>query len=126
MKSIALIDDDEIFHLLMKACLKQVEVKVELTGYMNGQLAFDQIRNARKKDRPEIILLDINMPVCNGWMFLDLFDGLKENVKNSMRIFMVSSSIDPMDIERANTHPLVVRYIEKPISESIIREIVGD
>jgi CheY-like chemotaxis protein len=62
-----------------------------------------------------ILLLDINMPQMTGWQFLEWFDKAPAEIKNSISIYMVSSSIDPGDIERANTNPYIKEFLIKPL-----------
>ena len=62
-----------------------------------------------------ILLLDINIPQMTGWQFLEWFDNAPADIKNSITIYMVSSSIDPGDIERANTNPYIKEFLIKPL-----------
>jgi CheY-like chemotaxis protein len=71
-----------------------------------------------------ILLLDINMPQMTGWQFLQWFDTLAPKIKNRISIFMVSSSVDPRDMERAAAHPLVKAVLTKPLEiETIVKGI---
>jgi CheY-like chemotaxis protein len=73
---------------------------------------------------PHFIFLDINMPVVDGWLFMDEFVRLKPAFGQVPRVFIVSSSIDPRDMQRAADHPDIEGYIEKPISPDKYREIL--
>jgi CheY-like chemotaxis protein len=71
-----------------------------------------------------ILLLDINMPQMTGWQFLQWFDTLTPQVKGMISIFMVSSSVDPRDMERAAANPLVKDILTKPLeTETIVKSI---
>jgi CheY-like chemotaxis protein len=69
------------------------------------------------------ILLDINMPGLNGWQVLDELEALPLPVKDYMSVYMLSSSIDPKDKQKAEEHPLIKGYIEKPLSREILQRI---
>jgi len=65
------------------------------------------------------------MPTMTGWEFLEEFDKLSENIKMQFQIFMLSSSVDPSDIERATSNPLVTDFIEKPLNKEALERMFG-
>ena len=73
---------------------------------------------------PDIILLDINMPRKSGWDFLDEFDALDADRTTSAVVIMLTSSQAPMDVERANDHPVVRRFTTKPLDERLFIEVL--
>ena len=75
-------------------------------------------------DNPTVLLLDINMPTWSGWDFLDNFEKLDEKIKKQFKIYMLSSSIDTNDKQRAKENKNVVNYIEKPLSEKTVLSIL--
>jgi CheY-like chemotaxis protein len=83
------------------------------------------IENAQKPDAlPDVILLDINMPIMDGWDFLEWFKEFKENLVKAIPIFMVSSSIDWRDIEKAKSYEEVIDYMSKPLTDGNFFEII--
>jgi CheY-like chemotaxis protein len=74
---------------------------------------------------PDIILLDINMPVMDGWDFLDAYSPLHSQVAKKIRIYILSSSISESDMDKANRNPLVSRFVSKPIPESLLEEFLN-
>jgi len=72
--------------------------------------------NAEKKNIPEIIFLDINMPVMDGWEFLDKFTQIENKLDKTITLYVVSSSINPVDIERAKNTNAVKDYLVKPVT----------
>jgi CheY-like chemotaxis protein len=72
---------------------------------------------------PEIIFLDLNMPVKDGFVFLNDFDVLSDAAKNKCKIVVLSSSISPEDINKASTNPHVIKYVNKPLSEKYLEAI---
>ena len=71
----------------------------------------------------EVILLDINMPVMDGWMFLDEFESVKNVLVKKIGIYLTSSSIDSKDIERARNHGTLLDYLIKPLSLDVIKRV---
>jgi CheY-like chemotaxis protein len=72
---------------------------------------------------PDVIFLDLNMPVKDGFGFLADFANLNENVKSKSKVIVLSSSISPDDINRASVNPHVYKYLNKPLSEKYLEVI---
>src|SRR5690349_18254125 len=109
---VALVDDDKIFQLTASKTIKALHLSDNVLQFENGEEALKYLAgNAAKKDLlPDYIFLDINMPFVDGWMFLQDYAGLKQKLSKEISIFMVSSSIDPRDIHRAQSIPEVQEY----------------
>lgn len=124
--TIALIDDDEVFQFTTSRIIKLTNLPFTVTQFFNGEQAIAYLsKNAAETDKlPDIILLDINMPVIDGWMFLDQFKALTKDIKKKITIYMVSSSIAPEDIKRAKSNPLVSDYLVKPVSPETIKQVL--
>lgn len=124
--TIALIDDDEIFQFTTARIIKLTNLPFNVTQFFNGEQAMTYLsNNAQQPDKlPDIILLDINMPVIDGWMFLDEFKTLAKKLKKKITIYMVSSSIAPEDIRRAKSNPFVSDYLVKPVSAETLRQVL--
>lgn len=95
-----------------------------IISYKNGREAIDDLsRRIRSGEAfPEIILLDINMPVMNGWEFLD---ALSQEATATFRLYVVSSSVNPEDIRRAESYPIVSGFISKPLPPEALDEIAA-
>lgn len=124
---VALVDDDKIFQLTASKTIRALELTTNILQFENGEVALKYlVENASIPDRlPDLIFLDINMPFVDGWMFLQDFAGLKENLMKEISIYMVSSSIDPRDIHRARSIPEVLDYVIKPVSREKFIEIIN-
>lgn len=125
---IALVDDDKIYQLITLRTISNTELTDEVLQFENGEDAIDFLKdNATSEDKlPDYIFLDINMPYMDGWMFLDEFETVKNSIKKDITIFMVSSSIDPRDIERASNNPNITQYVIKPISLEKFKELLSN
>ncbi|WP_037318671.1 response regulator [Salegentibacter sp. Hel_I_6] len=114
-----IIDDDKIYVNLVKKIIEIKKLSKNLLIFKNGMEAFDHFKlileNASEEKLPDIIFLDINMPVMDGWEFLNEFIKIKNNFEKKITLYVVSSSIDPRDLERAKSFNLVTDYLIKPI-----------
>ncbi|WP_425392962.1 response regulator [Ekhidna sp.] len=116
---ILLVDDDPIFLTLAELAIKKEHATVEIFKAMNGEEAIDFLKN----QSVDIIFLDLNMPVMNGWEFLDALPSV-ENKGN--HIYVLTSSIDPSDQRKADENPYVTSMLEKPLDrEKIAQTLVS-
>ncbi|SHH00053.1 response regulator [Flagellimonas flava] len=102
VNSIFIIDDDPITVFGIKKMLKTITTCRDITAFENGKLALEGIQNRLTEDVevPEVIFLDINMPIMDGWEFLEELVSL--NIKKRMIINVITSSIDPKDYRKWN------------------------
>jgi two-component SAPR family response regulator len=115
-----IIDDDDITIFLTTRILRQFNENFEIESYKDGKLAIQQfLETGYQQDW--IILLDINMPIYNGWDFLEDIEKHHMN----MRIFMFSSSIDTRDQEKSKAFPFVLDYISKPLTGVKIAQLLS-
>jgi CheY-like chemotaxis protein len=124
---IALIDDDDVFQLTSSRMLRAINPELNINQFANGAEALTFFsENINNPDLlPDIILLDINMPYVDGWMFLQDFEKMKVNLAKQPTIFMVSSSIDPTDINKAKENEQVEDYLIKPITKAKFEVLVN-
>lgn len=117
------IDDDDINIFIIKKIVEKTGFKVDMIAKTNGQLAIDYLKqNLNSGERlPHLVLIDINMPVLNGWEFLDAYDLL--NVTQKIDMYMLSSSVYENDIEKAKTYKIVKGFISKPLSIERLTEL---
>ncbi|CAI8216521.1 MAG: Regulator of RpoS [SAR116 cluster bacterium] len=113
-----IIDDDPIFVYGTKKVMKEVDFCSDVIVYNNGQDAINGLRNLveEKKELPSLIFLDLNMPVMDGWDFLDDFITIPNNNIEKVHVYVISSSIDANDFIRARNYEVVNNYILKPIT----------
>lgn len=122
-KRVLIIDDDMVYQLIMKKMMEKVSADVTIETCQNGALGLEAL--ARCGDAlPDVIFLDINMPVMDGWQVLAGIAQHYPALPQTTRIYMISTSLDARDKERALSHPEVREYIYKPISADKIREVL--
>jgi two-component system, chemotaxis family, chemotaxis protein CheY len=123
---IALVDDDKIFQLTAFKTIKSTEITDNILQFLNGEEALQFLRKnlSDPATLPDYIFLDINMPYIDGWMFLDDYQDLKSRITKPISIYMVSSSIDPRDIQRAKTNQNVKDYVIKPVTREKFLELL--
>jgi CheY-like chemotaxis protein len=124
--SILLVDDDEINNFISIKLIKKALLNTEITACLNGKFAIDQLLEISRKDPsrlPDYILLDINMPIMNGWEFLEEYEKAKIDPQHKTKIFIISSSVFSNDISKAKSYPLVKDFISKPLNIEKITEL---
>lgn len=123
---VALVDDDKIFQFTASKTIKATAITDAILQFEDGEQALQFLRtNVGDADSlPDYIFLDINMPYFDGWMFLDDYDSLKAKLPKPIAIYMLSSSIDPRDIDRAKSNVNVKDYVMKPVTLEKFRELL--
>jgi CheY-like chemotaxis protein len=113
-----IIDDDPVFVLLFKKIMLKLGQFETVINFENGQLGLDALIKIFNKNEPfpDIIFLDINMPIMDGWEFLKALE--KYKFKEELNIYMVSSSIDSAEIKKSKKFKTVKHFISKPVSAS--------
>ncbi|NER09968.1 Response regulator receiver domain-containing protein [Muriicola jejuensis] len=122
-----IVDDDPIVIFGMKLMLKQVDADLQTHVWNNGQEAIEGLKALVEngKPLPDVIFLDLTMPIMDGWDFLDALQKATLPGKEKMRIFVLSSSINPVDRERALENKEVIDFIVKPLKEARLKEILS-
>ncbi|GLB49157.1 response regulator [Neptunitalea lumnitzerae] len=126
---VAIIDDNLVFRKLTKIAFEHVAPgKVDVLLFENGKEAIDHIKEHIEKELqvPKLILLDLNMPIMDGWDFLEEMLPIKNDRQLDLVIYIVSSSADEDDIKRAKNISDVKGYIIKPIDINQITQFVSD
>ena len=124
IKTVCVIDDDKIYIYGLKKLITIKELSPNLMEFYNGKEAIDFLINPENQNQlPDIIFLDINMPVMDGWGFMESFVKIKPQLGKKITIYMVSSSINQDDINRAKGISDVTDYVIKPISQDTLVEL---
>jgi len=125
-KTVMLIDDNEIDNLINQKMIEAASITENIYTHTGAKSAIEFLKNMEKmevadKVLPDIIFLDIDMPLMDGVQFLDEFEKLTNATKKKCKIIMLTSSINPLDFSRSKKYTHVRLYLNKPLShESII------
>jgi CheY-like chemotaxis protein len=117
-KFVMLVDEDEIDNIINQKIIESSSFAERIEVFRSGQDALDFLSaNAHNSfELPDLIFLDINMPLMDGFQFLEEFEKQSEPVHAKCRIIMLSSSISPRDIDRAASNKFVKKYLNKPLN----------
>lgn len=126
VKNACIIDDDDIFRFIMKKHIMNQGLAENILSFENGREAIDYITANRLEidALPDVIFLDINMPVMDGWDFVLEYNELKKRIVKDATVFMISSSVDDRDISRANNTEVITEYVTKPLDKERISDLM--
>ena len=118
-----LIDDDSIGVFLTERLLQREGFTDETTAFSSAQLALDFLEQAAPEELPQVIFLDLNMPLMNGWEFLEALRPLESRLLGRCAIFILTSSLAHSDTARTSEFPLVAGLIHKPLDKLQIQAV---
>lgn len=118
-KVIAMADDEVVFHWIIKKHVELIDSNCEILSFFNGDEVIEHLSSSPDLV-PDILFLDLNMPVCDGWKFLEAYSNSSH--KKKMDIYIISSSINPDDKKKASKFKMVNDFVSKPISNDFLEE----
>jgi CheY-like chemotaxis protein len=125
--SICIVDDDEVYKFFVKKILKIKKLAENVLTFPDGEEAYNYIEQNKENPEklPDIIFLDINMPIMDGFQFMEEYTKLKAKVAKKITIYMITSSIDPIDLERSKKYTEISNFITKPITAEVLQRIIN-
>jgi CheY-like chemotaxis protein len=127
LDTILCIDDDPITLMLCKMVITKASFSNEIATAKNGEEALQYFNTLNQtnsdselKRHPQLIFLDLNMPVMGGWDFLESFSTAEYSDYNTTKVIILSSTIDPEDLEKSKKYPMVIDFLSKPISKEML------
>ena len=128
-KAVMVVDDDPDARMICEVRLKHAKFCEEVLGMENGleaiqYFAQQDLLPAEERLIPDIIFLDLNMPIMDGWQFIEQFGSGFQKKYPSSSIFILSSTVDPHDAERASFEPLVMGFIIKPLTTNHLNRLL--
>lgn len=122
-----IIDDDDIFLKLGKMYLELGNCTSSVTLYNDATMALDIITGMLEHiDKKLVVFLDLNMPILNGFGFLDLIQQVPNAFDEKLSVYIMTSSLNEDDLERAQNYPIVKKYLSKPMTMDMVNEICAE
>jgi CheY-like chemotaxis protein len=122
-KQVYVVDDDEIFHFILRKMLEQQHEKLKITSFLSAEDALEKLQVLPGSSLPSLIILDMNMQRMNGWDFIEAYRDLKPSLQQQIPIIMCSSSLDMRDMQKVQKTPELMAYITKPLDPDKMRVI---
>jgi len=125
--NVCLIDDDNIYQFTARKLVESTGLAKKIQSFYNGSDAINYFKdqsNNNPETLPDVIFLDINMPIMNGWEFLEEYNKLSNKFSKPIVVYVVSSSIDSNDMQKSKEYKAVSDYLVKPISRIQYKELI--
>jgi len=110
---VLIVDDDKMIKLVHKMMVLKSGLCTEPLVFDEGKSAFDFLVSKHTDFDNYLVLLDINMPIMNGWEFLDAIQG--KEFEKKLIVIMVTSSVDTGDRNKSKEYPQIIDFLEKPL-----------
>ncbi|TAF73988.1 MAG: response regulator [Bacteroidetes bacterium] len=130
VNAVMLIDDNEIDNLINQKMIESVNMTDNIFVHSGAKSALEYLKNIEKikvggeSFLPEFIFLDIDMPLMDGFQFVDEFEKLSDFTKNYCKVILLTSSLDPKDITKSKKNSYIVRYLNKPLTQDSLKKLV--
>jgi CheY-like chemotaxis protein len=127
LHTVWIVDDDSTYRYAFRKFVEMKRFCRHVVDFDNGQDAIDFLTNPINiRNLPDLIFLDIDMPIMDGWAFIETFESNQSCFGKSIPIFMVTSSISYADIVNAKRHPIITDYILKPVDSQQFSALFSD
>ncbi len=128
--AVMLIDDNEIDNLINQKMIEASSISEHIFIHSGARSAIEFLKNVEKLAKgpiglylPELIFLDIDMPLMDGFQFLDEFEKLSDSIKEHCKIIMLTSSLNPQDMNKAKKNKFVMKYLNKPLTQDNLKKL---
>ena len=124
-KTVLIVDDDPIVRLVIQRMIHNMDRSVNCYPCDNGEVGLAVLETLQNSGDGIVVLLDINMPVLNGWGFLDKLRKIDIDSFTNFQLYIVTSSTDESDKLKAQSYPVIKKFYHKPLSKEAITEILN-
>ena len=128
--AVMLVDDNEIDNLINQKMIEAAGISEHIFVHSGAKSAIEFLKNIEKLAKvpvdlylPEVIFMDIDMPLMDGFQFLDEFEKLSDSIKNHCKIVMLTSSLNPQDMNKAKKNQFVLKYLNKPLTQENLKKL---
>lgn len=127
LKRVLLIDDYEADNFMHEMLFEEMDCVDEIVVKLNGREALDYLTTPQQGQlpRPDLICLDINMPVMNGWEFLAAYEALDEDMRGGVVLMMLTTSLNPDDKSLADSNEAISDFVSKPLTREALGELLS-
>lgn len=127
IKTACIIDDDDIFRFILKKHIENQNLAEVILMFENGEQAIQHFLEfaGDAEKLPDVVFLDINMPVMNGWDFVTAYHNVRRKLAKDATIFMISSSVDDRDVSRAKHTEVIADYLTKPLDKELVHQLIS-
>lgn len=126
-KTVWVVDDDPIYQIIVNKIIQKSEMFSSVSSFKNGKEAIEALHHSlnNTENIPDIILLDINMPIMDGWEFMDEMGMITTKITQQISVYIVSSSISAEDKNKSATFSDILGYLSKPVAIDDLLEIAS-
>jgi CheY-like chemotaxis protein len=130
LKAVMLIDDNEIDNLINQKMIESINLAENIFVHSGAKSALEYLRNIEKIKTgsenflPQLIFLDIDMPLMDGFQFIDEFEKLSDSTKKYCKVILLTSSLDPKDIAKSKKNTYILKYLNKPLTQENLKKLV--
>ncbi len=127
-KLLCLVDDDEIYQFIVRKIIEKKNLPCKLIVFSDGESLLDYLQTHKNEESklPQAILIDLHMPLMNGWQLIDHYCKIQSGLCLKSNVYVVTSSISEGDRKRAKSYDEVKDFVEKPFDENRLNQIIEE
>ena len=128
-KAVMIIDDNDIDNFINERILKAALISENVYVHTSAKSALEflknleSVKNIPKEIIPSYIFLDLNMPIMDGFQFMDAFQKFSDEFRSAIKIVILTTSLNPSDVETAKKFKQQIKFLYKPLNEAMLKEI---